>query len=259
MLAVGGPLKREDLNMTDHHGGAEAHTAASAGPTVAQLDDDAPDPVEPPPAGKTWLDTVLQWVAPISLLLNIYLAYDKFAQEKIAQPGPHIARASIDGRGGAALVELRRLADAFSAQFPKPAIAQTPGWISFIDEQKKLPPIALRNQVIRFLTVQNFTSTAYEGLTVFTSSGKIADVGLLAPNSTILVFYKDESMLANGKVSYRLAGTKDDLSVPVPEPPRDAVETISNISKRGLQSLGSVPDASDRLNNLLEILNRGAN
>ncbi|MEK9285309.1 hypothetical protein MTR72_37845 [Bradyrhizobium sp. ISRA442] len=245
--------------MADHHDSAEVHTATPGGPTVAQPDDDAPDPVDPPPASKTWLESVLQWVAPISLLLNFYLAYDKLTQEKIAQPGPHIARASIDGRGGAALVELKRLADAFSTQFSKPSIAQTPGWISFIDEQKKLPPIALRNQVIRFLTVQNFTSTAYEGLTVLTSSGKIADVGLLAPNSTILVFYKDESMLADGKVSYRLAGTKDDVSLPVPPPPRDAIEIISNISKRGLQSLGSVPDASDRLNNLLEILNRGAN
>jgi hypothetical protein len=228
--------------MTDHHDDA-----------------DTPDPVDSPPAGKGRLGSALQWVAVISLLLNLYLAYDKYTQEKIAQPGPQIARASIDGQGGSALAELKRLADAFSAQYPKPSIAQTPAWISLINEQKKLPPVALRNQVIWFLTIQNFTSTPYQGVAVLTSSGKIADVGLLAPNSTILVFYKDETMLAGGKVSYRVAGTTDDLSVPVPGPPRDAIETISNISKRGLQSLGSVPDASDRLKNLLDILNRGAN
>jgi hypothetical protein len=249
--------------MTEHHDASGAATPPSAAQATQPPDEDAPDGVDAPPkplAGRrNWVESILMWVAPFSLVLNVWLAFDKDTQEKIAQPGPHIARASIDGQGGAALEELKRLANAFSTQYSNPRIVQTPAWTALIQEQKILPPVALRNQIIRFLTVQNFTSTPYDGVAVTNSSGKIADVGLLAPNSTILVFYKDESVLADGKVTYRLAGTKDELSVAIPAPPRDAVETISHISKGGLKAVGSVPDESDRVKNLLEILNRGAN
>jgi hypothetical protein len=224
-------------------------------------DDDSPEPVEA--AGGAKGGSVREWllagIAVISLALNGYLAYDKWKQEKVAQPGPNVARVFIDGANSAALEEMHKTAQAFSEMYSHPSIAATPDWTTLIAEQKKLPPIALRNQTIRFLTIQNFTSSAYEAVKVAVPSRTIADIGTLAPSTTVMVYYNSEAALSEAEVLYRVAGSNAIEHFSVPQAPRDSVELITKISTGGLRSLGSLHEPSDRLDNLLEILGRGAN
>jgi hypothetical protein len=225
-------------------------------------DDDLPEPVERGDAAKG--GTVREWllaaIAVMSLGLNGYLAYDKWKQQKVAQPGPHIARVLIDGVNSAVLEEVHKIAQAFSEMYSRPSVAETPDWKALIADQKRLPAVALKNQTVQFLTLQNFTASAYERVKVVVgSSHTIADIGTLGPNSTVLVYYKDEDGLSGGTVFYRLAGSDADEHVPVPEVPRDSLELITKVSAGTLQSLGSLPETSDHLDNLMEILLRGAN
>jgi hypothetical protein len=224
-------------------------------------DDDLPEPVEGGGASKG--GSVREWllaaIAIVSLALNGYLAYDKWKQQKVAQPGPHVARVFIDGVNSAALEEVHKIAQAFSEMYSRPSVAETPDWKTLIADQKKLPAVALRNQTVRFLTLQNFTASAYEGVKVIASSHTVADIGTLAPNSSVLIYYKDEDELSGGTVFYRVAGGDADEHVPVPEVPRDRLELITKVSAGALKSLGSLHETSDRLDNLLEILRRGAN
>jgi hypothetical protein len=223
--------------------------------------DDPPEAVEVGGGAKggsarEWL---LAAVAVISLALNGYLAYDKSQQERIAQPGPHVARVYMDGANSAALEEVHKTAQAFSELYTHPSIANTPDWTTLVMDQKKLPPIALRSQTVRFLTLQNFTSSAYEAVRVAAPSRKLADIGTLPPNSTVIVYYKDEDALSGADVYYRVAGSDTIQQFPIPPVPRDSVELITKVSPAGLKVLGSLHEASDRLDNLLEILGRGAN
>jgi|ERR1019366_6790953 hypothetical protein len=224
-------------------------------------DDDRPDAVEGGKGAKggSMREWLLAAVAVISLALNGYLAYDKSQQGKIAQPGPHVARVYMDGANSAALEEVHKTAQAFSELYTRPSIAETPDWIALVADQKKLPPIALRGQTIRFLTLQNFTSSAYEAVKVTAPSHTIADIGTVPPNSTVMVYYKDENSLSGAEVYYRVSGSDIIQQFPVPRVPRDSVELITKVSTRGLRSLGSVHEANDRLDNLLDILGRGAN
>jgi hypothetical protein len=194
----------------------------------------------------------------MSLALNGYLAYDKWKQQKVTQPGPHVARVFIDGVNSAALEVVHKIAQAFSEMYSRPSVAETPEWKALIADQKKLPAVALRNQTVRFLTLQNFTASAYDGFKVVASSHTVADIGTLAPNSNVLIYYKDEDELSGGAVFYRVAGGDADERVPVPEVPRDSLELITKVSAGTLKSLGSLHETSDRLDNLLEILRRGA-
>jgi hypothetical protein len=225
-------------------------------------DDDLPEPIEGGDAAKG--GSVREWllaaIAVVSLALNGYLAWDKWKQEKVAQPGPHVARVFIDGVSSAALEEVHKTAHAFSEMYSRPRIAETPEWTALVADQKKLPPIALRNQTIRFLTLQNFTPSSYEAVKVVVAPAHtVADIGTLGPNSTVLVYYKDENSLSGGTVSYRVAGSERDEQTPVPEVPRDSLELITKVSAGGLRSLGALHESNDRLDNVLEILRRGAN
>jgi hypothetical protein len=224
-------------------------------------DDDEPEAVEVGEGAKggTSREWLLAAVAVISLALNGYLAYDKWQQERIAQPGPHVARVYMDGVNSAALEEVHKTAQAFSELYTHPSIANTPDWNALVVDQKKLPPIALRSQTIRFLTLQNFTPAAYETVKVVAPSRVIADIGTLPPNSTVMVYYKDEDALADAEMYYRVAGSDAIQRFLIPPVPRDSVERITKVSTRGLKSLGSIHETSDRLDNLLEILGRGAN
>ena len=165
----------------------------------------------------------------------------------------------MDGANSAALEEVHKTAQAFSELYTHPSIANTPDWTTLVMDQKKLPPIALRSQTVRFLTLQNFTSSAYEAVRVAAPSRKLADIGTLPPNSTVIVYYKDEDALSGADVYYRVAGSDTIQQFPIPPVPRDSVELITKVSPAGLKVLGSLHEASDRLDNLLEILGRGAN
>ena len=162
------------------------------------------------------------------------MAYDKLVQKITSQPGPHLARVLIDGANSAALEEVHKTAQAFSEMSSRPSIANTPDWLSLVAGPKNTSAyIALRNQTIRFLTVQNFTASAYERVKISSPSKTIADIGTLPPNSTILVYYNNEDALTGGKIYYRVSGSTASGQGSLPEVP-NFVELITKVSSGGL-------------------------
>ncbi|MGK7871628.1 hypothetical protein [Falsiroseomonas sp. E2-1-a20] len=240
----------------------DTHTssAKATAPSGDSASFDSPEPVtEMKSAASSMREWLLAFIAIVSLSINGLLAYQKFNQDAVAQPGPHIARVVMNGLDAAALQELSRSTDILTTTFGKSVFLNTPSWTAFREEQRRLPPIALRNQEVRFLLLQNLTASAYEKVSLRNGDSLIADVGTVHPDSSVLLYYAGETSVESARLTYVVKGSSAENQLAIPRQPRDSVEFTTRLSGVSISRFGSLPDKTDRLNSLLEILERRPN
>lgn len=196
-------------------------------------------------------------IAVASIVLNVYLATRQATVERIAQPGPHIGRLMMTGLAARTLNEVvRRSPDVLTNSLGRVGFVATEEWTTLLTAD--LPAVALNNQELRFLSIENLTDNLYESVSISVGTEVLASLGAVRPHTTALVFYSNEAALTGAQVNYTVAGTIDVRTEDIQALAGDAIELLTGDLGVGttVRLLSTIPASNDPLRSLLNILDQ---
>jgi hypothetical protein len=199
---------------------------------------------------KHYLDWILAVFAFLSLLLNIYLFFQKQREVKIAQSPPNIFRTIMPIGDGRIFYGLRERKDLLIQRFPSPAWVSTPEWNEALSAaDNAMTENQLQRSLWRFLTLQSPGNLTYKGIELKILDKTIASISSLGPQQTIFLYYENESSIENLQISYIIQGDSSINTTNIPPKSPNEIAVITELSGIKIASLQGIDDRTKQLLN----------